>query len=169
MLIETERMIVRDFTLDDLDDLQEIFGGAEVMKYCEPAYSREKTEKFLREFCIGRKGAAAAVLKESSKVIGYILFNEYEESVYEIGWIFNRQYWRRGYAYEACRAVMAYGFSERNAHKIFAEAIDGVKSVGLMKKLGMRLEGIQREQTGDNFGGWADLYLYGILRSEWPQ
>ena len=58
---------------------------------------------------------------------------------------------------------------ERNIHKIFAEAIDGVKSVGLMKKLGMRLEGVQREQTDDNFGNWADLYLYGILQNEWAQ
>lgn len=167
MFLETERMIIRDFTLNDLDDLQEIFGDAEVMKNCEPPYSRDKTEKFLREFCIGRNGAVAAVLKDSAKVVGYILFNEYEPSLYEIGWIFNRQYWRRGYAYESCRAAMEYGFVEQKAHKIFAEAIDGVKSVGLMKKLGMRLEGIQREQTGDNFGGWADLYLYGILRSEW--
>lgn len=160
-------MIVRDFTLDDVGDLQEIFGDAETMRNCEPAYDLAKTEKFLREFCIGKGGGLAAVHKASSKVIGYILFNENEPSVYETGWIFNRNYWRKGYAYESCRAVMEYGFSERNAHKIFAEAIDGVKSVGLMKKLGMRLEGIQREQTDDNLGNWADLYLYGILESEW--
>lgn len=169
MFIETERMIIREFAPDDLDDLQEIFGDAETMKNCEPAYDREKTEKFLREFCIGKRGAVAAVLKESSKVIGYILFREHDASVYEIGWIFNRQYWREGYAYESCRAVIEYGFSKRSIHKIFAEAIDGVKSVGLMKKLGMRLEGIQREQTDDNFGNWADLYLYGILQNEWAQ
>ena len=39
-----------------------------------------------------------------------------------------------------------------------------MKSVGLMKKLGMCLEGVQ--QTRDNLGNWADLYLYGILESE---
>ena len=167
MRLETERMVIRDFLPDDAADLQEIFGDAETMKNCEPAYDPEKTAKFLREFCIARRGAAAAVLKETSKVIGYILFNELEEGVYEIGWIFNRRYWRKGYAYESCRAVMEYGFAQRKAHKIFAEAIDGVKSTGLMKKLGMRLEGVQKQQTGDNFGGWADLYLYGILQSEW--
>ena len=62
---------------------------------------------------------------------------------------------------------MDYAFSEGNAHKIFAEAIDGVKSVGLMKKLGMKLEGIQRDQGRDNSGNWASLYFYGILRNEW--
>ena len=53
-----------------------------------------------------------------------------------------------------------------NVHKIFAEAIDGMKSVGLMKKLGMKLEGIQRSQTKDHFGNWADLYFYGILAED---
>lgn len=61
----------------------------------------------------------------------------------------------------------AYGFNELKLHKIFAEAVDGVKSVGLMKKLGMRLEGLQRSQTKDNDGNWADLYLYGMLKSDW--
>lgn len=139
------------------------------MKNCEPPYSFEKTKTFLQDFCITKRGAFAAVLKESGKVIGYILFKESEPSVYEIGWIFNRQHWRRGFACESCRAVMEHGFFELNAHKIFAETIDGVKSAGLMKKLGMRLEGIQCEQTDDNFGSWADLYLYGALQSEWPR
>ena len=115
MLIETERMIVRDFTLDDVDDLQEIFGDAETMRNCEPAYELAKTEKFLREFCIGKQGGLAAVLKASSKAVGYILFNECEPSVYEIGWIFNRNYWRKGYAYEACRAVMEYEWRSQHS------------------------------------------------------
>lgn len=167
MFIETDRMVVRDFTLEDAADLHEIFGDAETMKNCEPPYDSEKTKMFLQDFCVGRHGALAAVLKESGKMVGYVLFNEMETGVYEIGWIFNRRHWRKGYAYEACRAVMDYAFSQGGASKIFAEAIDGVKSVGLMKKLGMRLEGVQREQTGDLSGRLVDLYLYGILRREW--
>ncbi len=99
-------------------------------------------------------------------MIGYILFNAFEEGVYEIGWIFNKNYWRQGYAFESCKAVVEYAFNQLEAHKIFAEAIDSVKSVGLMKKLGMRLEGIQRSQTKDNDGNWADLYFYGLLKEE---
>lgn len=60
-----------------------------------------------------------------------------------------------------------YVFKERKAHKIFAEAIDTVKSVHLMQKLGMRLEGVQRSQTKDNGGNWADLYFYGLLKEDW--
>ena len=76
MYIETPRMTICDFTLEDAADLQEILGDDETMKYCEPAYDFEKTQEFLTSFCIGRKGAVAAVHKESGKMIGYILFNE---------------------------------------------------------------------------------------------
>ena len=159
-------MIVRNFQMDDVKDLQEILGDDETMKYCEPAYSLEKTTNFFQKFCIEKKAAIAAVHKESSKVIGYILFKESEKKVYEMGWFFNRNYWRQGYAYEACKAVIDYAFDALNAHKIFAETIDGEKSVNLMKKLGMKLEGIQRSQVKDNSGNWADLYLYGILETD---
>ena len=59
--IETPRLLVRDFTLEDAADLHEIFGDAETMRNCEPAYDFEKTKAFLVSFCIGRRGALAAV------------------------------------------------------------------------------------------------------------
>ena len=163
MLIETERMIIRDFKKDDVYDLYEILGDDETMINSEPAYHFEKTQKFLDEFCIAKKGAFAAVLKDSSKVIGYILFHSLGDAVYEIGWFFNKKYWNQGYAYEACSELMAYGFREMNIHKVVAETIDVQKSVRLMEKLGMKREGIQKSHTKDNFGNWADLYLYGKI------
>ena len=99
MYIETPRMIVRDFQMDDVKDLQEILGDDETMKHSEPAYSPDKTTDFLQKFCIEKKAAVAAVHKENNKMIGYILFKESEKKVYEIGWFFNRNYWRQGYTY----------------------------------------------------------------------
>lgn len=165
--LETPRMVIRSFTAEDAPDLHDIFGDAVTMENCEPVYDFEKTRKFLASFCMERNGAVAAVHKESGKVIGYILFNEFDPGVYEMGWIFNRHFWRQGYAYESCKAVIDYAFTELKAHKIFAEAIDTVKSVSLMQKLGMQLEGIQRSQTKDNHGAWADLYFYGLLEDDW--
>lgn len=162
MHIETQRLFIRDFIMNDVKDLHDILGDAEVMKNCEPVYSLEKTSEFLSEFCIRKGGAIAAVHKASGKMIGYILFNAFNEDVYELGWFFNKNFWRKGYAYEACKAVIDYAFTELKAHKLFAETIDCVKSVGLMKKLGMQLEGIQRSHTKDSDGNWADLYLYGL-------
>ena len=167
MYIETPRMIIRNFTPEDVADLHDIFGDDETMENCEPAYDFEKTKEFLTSFCIARKGAVAVVHKESEKMMGYILFNEFDEGVYEMGWIYNRSFWRQGYAHESCKAVIDYAFRELNAHKVFAETIDSVKSVNLMKKLGMQLEGIQRSQTKDNYGNWADLYFYGLLAGDW--
>ncbi|MCM1215246.1 MAG: GNAT family N-acetyltransferase [Lachnospiraceae bacterium] len=166
MYLETKRILIRDFKPQDAADLHEILGDDETMAYCEPAYSLEKTESFLAEFCIAKKGAVAAVHKESDKVIGYILFHSTEESVYEIGWFFNKQYWRQGYAYEACAKIITHAFHDQNAHKIFAESTDAEKSIPLMRKLGMKPEGIQRSHTKDNAGNWTDLHLYGLLKGE---
>lgn len=166
MYLETERMTVREFTIADLDDLQEILGDEETMAYSEPTYTRERTAEFLRQFCVEKKGAVAAVLKATGRVIGYILFHELDEGVYEMGWFFNRTCWGKGYALEACKAVVDHAFNQQNAHKIFAETIDGGKSVGLMKKLGMKPERIQRSQVKDRSGTWADLYLYGLLAED---
>lgn len=169
MYIETERMLIREFTPEDAEDLQEILGDDETMKLCEPAYSYEKTQSFLEDFCIGRRGALAAVCRESGKVIGYILFKPIEEDIYEIGWFFNRRYWGQGYAHEACAKLVEYAFEVMHVHKIIAETIDTVKSVKLMEKLGMVCEGVQRSQTRDNNGNRADLYLYGILREDYSK
>lgn len=158
MYIETTRMLIRDFIPEDVYDLHEILGDDETMKGCEAAYELEKTRAFLSSFCIERKAAAAAVHKESGKLIGYILFNEITEGEYEIGWFFNRGFWRQGFAYESCRAVIDYAFCRLNAKKMFAETVDTVRSVGLMKKLGMQLEGIEPSGIPD-----TPMYIYSLL------
>lgn len=169
MNIETMRLMIRDFVPGDAADLQEILGDEETMENCEPAYDLEKTRKFLTSFCIEKHGALAAVHKESGKMIGYILFCALETSEYEIGWFFNRRFWRQGYAYEACRAVIDDAFACAKAHRIMAETIDSVKSPRLMEKLGMRLDEIQRKATRDHQGNWADMAVYVIDEEDWKR
>ena len=152
MRFETERMMVRSFQEGDLPDLQEILGDAQTMVYMEPPYTLEQTARFLQDFCIGRKGALAAEDKASGRVIGYLLCNEIQDDIYEIGWIFNRRIWRQGYAYEACCSLVDYAFFSLHAHKLLAETIDPLKSAGLMRKLGMELEGVQRGQVKRQWG-----------------
>ncbi len=62
---------------------------------------------------------------------------------------------------------MDHGFTALHLHKICAETIDPAASVPLMKKLGMREEGIFRQHTLGPDGAWADLYWYAALGSEW--
>ena len=168
MLIETERTRIRHFKADDFHDLFEILSDPMVMENTEPPYDAEKCRAFLDDFCVEKKKGLAVVHKQADKVIGYVLFAPYGEAdVYEIGWIFNKAYWRQGYAFEAIGALLKFAFLELNTHKVFAEAIDAVKSVKLMEKLGMKWEGVQRQQTRDNDGAWRDLYFYGLLREEY--
>ena len=166
-MLETERLTIRPFQEEDAQDLQEILGDRETMEFSEPPYDPGKTSRFLRGFCIQNSGALAAVHRESGKLIGYLLFHELDPGVFEMGWFFNRQFWRNGYAFEACRAVIRDAFVRKKAHKIFAETIDAERSVPLMQKLGMRPEGIQRSQVRNLHGNWVDLYFFGLLREEW--
>ena len=155
MRIETERLVIRDFDISDLLDLQEILGNAEAMKYLEEPYSIDRTDAFLREFCIGKRGAVAAVLKNCGKLIGYILFSEVSDGEFEMGWVFHPQFWRRGYAYEACNAVISFAAGNMNFCRIFAETIDTDRSVRLMEKLGMRFCGMDQ-----------NLYCYEWTKAE---
>jgi len=171
MRLETDRMVLRDFSIKDLDDFLEIFGDAETMKHLEPPYDEEKARRFLTGFCIRRKPkcAFAAVLKETGKVIGYVLFKSIDDDgeIHEMAWVFNKAYWRSGYAYEICRRLISHGFEEMKLHKICAETEDAVKAVPFMKKLGMQPEGVQRKHTKSIDGEWLDLHWYGILAEDY--
>ena len=106
--IETPRLRLRAFTMEDFDALWEIFGDPVVMEHVAP-YTEEETREFLRTFCVERDppGACAAVRKEDGRLIGYLLCKQIDESgIYELGWIFRRDVWRQGYAYEAVSALM---------------------------------------------------------------
>jgi len=164
-IIETPRLLIRSFTEADATGLHAILGDAETMRYAEPSYGFEKTRSFLASFCIAQNGALAAVCRDSGKLIGYILFKEYEKDVYEIGWFINRAYWRQGYAYEACRAVIDYALEKLKAKKVFAETIDTEKSLPLMLKLGMEAEQNRNSITTDNEGKECVLHYFSIVRN----
>ena len=166
MHVETQRLVLRDFVPEDAADLYEIFSDAESMEFCEPPYDMEQTQDFLTGFCIERRGGVAAVLRDSGKMIGYLLFNDFGEGIYELGFFFNRAFWRHGYAFEASRALLDHAFNTLHAHKVFAETCDAQRAAPLLDKLGMRLEGVQRSQTTDNHGNRLDMYLYGMLRED---
>lgn len=165
MWLETDRLIIRNYQPDDLEDFHAIFSDPVVMAQCEPPYDRAASEKWLRYF-VENPIAFGVVEKRSGTLVGHALFKQLpleEEGIWEIGWIYAQAYWRRGYAYEAARALMDHGFEALNLHKVCAETIDPVKSVPLMEKLGMVREGAFQQHTLDPQGNWADLYWYAAL------
>ena len=122
MHLSTERLLIRNYEEQDLEDFYEIFSNPAVMEYCEPAYDRAACEHWLQYF-IEQPIAFAVVEAQSGKVIGHALFKQMpgeKEGIYEIGWIYNETFWGRGYALEASRALIRYGFEELGVHKVAA-------------------------------------------------
>lgn len=168
MKIETERLLLRNFTMDDAEDLYKVLGNAEVMVHVEAPYDFEKTKSFIKEYGMGELPFVYALEEKSlGKVIGHMVFRPAEEvEIYQIGWILGNAYWRKGYAYEMSNAMVKFGFEEMGLLKMVAKTDDPVKSLGLMKKLGMKLEGVQRKQSKYP-NEWRDLYWCGILREDY--
>ncbi len=169
MRLETDRLLVRDFTMDDLDALWGIFSDRETMAFMR-AMTREGTEGFLRSFCVERDppGAFALVSREDGGLAGYVLFSQIDApGIYELGWVLRRDCWGKGLAREASAALLDHAFTVLGAHKVVAETEDLTRAAPLLEKLGMQREGVFRGHVPAGDGQWRDLYWYGLLREEY--
>ena len=78
-------------------------------------------------------------------------------------------YWGKGYATEAAREMLGYGFESLGLHRIFATCFPHNPASGrILKKIGMQYEGCQRQHLL-KWGQFVDSELYGILRREWAR
>lgn len=105
--------------------------------------------------------------KQGGKVIGVLSMITKEHQKGEIGYALGVEYRKQGFATEAARALMAYGFSELGLHRIQAITSNlNADSWGVMERLGMRREGQLREAEIRD-GEWMDILIYGALVDEW--
>jgi len=169
VLVETDRLLLRNLKSEDAADLLGALGDPEVMRYVEPAYDLDKTTAFIKKYGLCSPPSVFALVEKSSqKVIGHVVFHGIgDKEIYELGWILNKGYWGKGYACEISKALLEYGFTELALHKVVAETVDPDKVLRLMRRLGMTLEGVQRRQARRPDGEWADIYWCGILREDW--
>jgi RimJ/RimL family protein N-acetyltransferase len=134
--------------------------------------SIEKLEQVKRLTSFDTEGHAirlAAVLPESGAVIGDISLSHVsvEHQQGEIGFVINPDHQRRGYATEACSALLRLGFEDLGLHRIAGRADPrNAGSVGVMERLGMRREAHFRESELIK-GDWGDEVVYAILAAEW--
>ncbi len=169
MYLETERLTLGEFAMDDLPALWDIFRDGETMEHMAPM-TREGTEELLRAFCLERAapGAFAARLREGGALAGWLLFNQVDApGIYELGWVLRRDCWGKGLAREASRALLEYAFTALDAHKVIAQTEDTARAVPLLERLGMVREGVQRRHGLGRDGAWKDIYWYGLLREEY--
>jgi ribosomal-protein-alanine N-acetyltransferase len=86
-----------------------------------------------------------------------------------IGYVFNRNFWGRGYATETAKALLKFGFNQLNLHRIFATCDPAnIASAHVLEKISMQREGHLREHKMAK-GKWCDLLLYAILDYEWER
>lgn len=173
--IETERLILRKFEYtDDENMLKYWISDPEVQSlYSEPVYStkeevKELLEKYISSYDKSDYYRWAVILKETNECIGQISYflvdnnNNFAEIEYCIGSLFQR----KGFATEATKAIIKYGFDKMNLHKVqICHKSINMPSRKVIEKCGFVYEGALRDFFYEN-GEYIDRLYYSILKDE---
>lgn len=169
MLIETERLMLREYTPDDFDALYEILSDPETMQHYPAPFDAARTRGWIAWNCSNYRrygfGLWAVVLKQTDEFIGdcgMTLQNIDGEMLPEIGYHIHKRHWRKGFASEAARAVRDWAF-EHTAYDILYSYMK-YTNVGSFRTA--MANGMKRVKA------YADpkntiSYAYAITREEW--
>lgn len=165
--METDRLLHRKFTLEDLDKLVELRSDDEVIKYLggRRLQNPEAIEKRLRFYieCYEKHGfgMCALIWKPTGEMIGWSGLQPLENTgETEVGYGMIKEFWGKGIGYETARGWLEYGFEKANLEKIVAVASpENTGSWRIMEKLGMR-----REKTEMHYG--MECVFYAITKNE---
>jgi len=126
-ILETQRLILREFRLDDDDALARVISDAETMRYYPAAYDRAGVEQWigrnLRRYAEHSHGLWAMVLKSSAEMIGDCGLTVQEVDALdeiELGYHLRRDLWGQGLATEAARACRDWGFARLPVERIIS-------------------------------------------------
>jgi RimJ/RimL family protein N-acetyltransferase len=148
ILLESERLIIRNFQVSDWKILHEIiikYQESEFAPYDQQWPTSQEEIKRVTEWFANGDSYLAVCIKESKTLIGFVGLNPEKEGngIYNIGYVFDLDYHRQGYATEACRTVLHNAFDQLNINKI----ITGTASINLPSiKL---LEGLGFQKIGE--------------------
>ena len=125
MIIETKRLYLREMTQNDFASLCKILQDDEAMYAYEGAFSDAEVQEWLdRHIARYNKwgfGLWAVVLKDTDEMIGQcgLTFQPWKgKEVLEIGYLFQKQYWHKGYAVESAEGCKKYAFEIINADEV---------------------------------------------------
>ncbi|TBR58567.1 GNAT family N-acetyltransferase [Westiellopsis prolifica IICB1] len=148
IVIETPRLILRHFTLDDIDELAAIYADPVVTKFYPKPYTREQTQQQVERIMNMYKERGwslwATIYKADHKLIGrcgLMLQLVDEQQEVEIGYLLAKEYWGQGLATEAAIACRNYGFQELGLNRLIS-LIDprNIASQKVAIKNGMKYE-----------------------------
>lgn len=144
--LETERLYMRRFRTDDIDVFSQILGQDEVGQWLPRGrgYTKNEVEKFLtniiKHWDDNGYGIWAVVEKESGNFIGHCGLNYVKQcDAVELLYGFGKEYWGKGYATEAAKSALQFGFDKVGLKKIVAfTKIDNIASRRVIEKAGFR-------------------------------
>lgn len=125
MILETERLYLREMEQSDFEDLCKILKDEETMAAYEGAFNDTEVQEWLnKQLSRYQKygfGLWAVVLKETGEMIGQcgLTMQQWKDrELLEVGYLFQRLYWHKGYATEAAKACKKYAFEVLNADEV---------------------------------------------------
>ncbi len=174
--LQSERLLLRKLTGQDVTDIFEIYSDPDVMMYFDDRYAftalaeAEQMISGYNQAIHDMNGMRwGIVLKESGKLIGTCGFHaisDYHKRI-EVGYDLNRNFWGNGFMSEALSLIIdhAYNHSEVNRIEAYVETPNKA-SRSLLEKLGFRMEGILREHEMCR-GNLIDIQILSLLRKDW--
>ena len=172
LTLETARLKLRPYLSADLAELLPLIGARQVaattLRIPHP-YTEKDARAFLAMMVESphRIWLAIALRSDGRQIGGMGLTVETQHQHAELGYWLGVPYWGKGYATEAAREMLRYGFEDLQLHRTFASHFkDNLASGRVLQKLGMRYEGCQREHI-QKWGQFIDLELYGMLKKDW--
>jgi RimJ/RimL family protein N-acetyltransferase len=190
VFLETDRLILRRFTEDDVDNLYALDSDPAVMRYITggPSTPRDEIERdYIPAYLAYYEryegyGFWAAIEKATSGFLGWFHFRPYKDDAPnepELGYRLRRSAWGHGYATEGSRALIHKGFTDLGAQRVVAFAYgENIASRRVMEKSGLRLVRTFRltpEQLLEYLGVTdptlfpGDDVEYAITKAEWEQ
>jgi RimJ/RimL family protein N-acetyltransferase len=176
MQLITERLILREFMEQDWPAVLAYQTDPLYLRYYEwTGRTPEEVWAFVGMFLAHQqaqpriKFQLAVTLKSDNQLIGNcgIRMDRPGAHQADIGYELAPQHWGLGYATEAARAIVAFGFEQLRVHRIWSWCVaDNTGSARVLEKLGMRLEGRLRENEHYK-GRWWDTLMFGMLEPEW--
>ena len=177
LYLESHRLILRPFQDSDLAVFLAYRNDPQVAKYqsWNVPFPRESGIQFVDAMKIANPNSmgewyqAAVELKSTSEMIGDVAFctTAYDSRQALIGYSLARQFWHKGFAFEALGCLLKYLFEERDIHRVIAECdVENVASWKLLEKLGFRREAHLIENIYFK-GRYGSEYHYALLRREW--
>ena len=176
--LETDRLILREMTLDDVEFYFRHFNNDRVVEgscFSGPK-SLEAAKEELELYCIkpfkeNRGIRWGIVRKEDNELIGTCGYYDWIKTAHraEIGYDLNPAYWGQGIMTEALRAVLKHGFEKMGLNRIQV-IIDSknTRSLKLVHRLGFKKEGVLRQSSYFN-GQFLDDVCFSLLKKEWTK